>query len=53
MEMTRENIMNRWDEWRRAISNGDRGSWPRDEFEMLLDWYDEQLEEAKDDKRRD
>jgi hypothetical protein len=35
--------MRRWDKWRRAIANGDIGSWPRDEFEALLDIHDEEI----------
>ena len=45
---TREEIMEEWDKWREYIANGGGGTWPRDAFESLLDWYDEKLEEARD-----
>ena len=31
--------MSRWDAWRKYIAEGGKGSWPRDEFEMLLDYF--------------
>lgn len=34
----RESIMKRWDKWREYIAEGGKGSWPRDEFEALLDY---------------
>ena len=39
--MNRESIMQRWDVWREYIANGGGGSWPRDEFEIILDYYDD------------
>jgi len=35
---SREGILKRWDIWRRYIASGGRSSWPRDEFESLLDY---------------
>lgn len=43
----RERIMTRWDAWREYISIGGKSSWPRDEFEMLLDIYDESIDKFK------
>jgi len=37
--MDREHLMSRWDAWRQYIAGGGKGSWPRDEFEMLLDYF--------------
>jgi len=39
----REAIMKQWDLWRKYIAEGGGGSWPRDAFESLLDYYDEKL----------
>jgi len=35
---SREGILKRWDIWRRYFSSGGKSSWPRDEFESLLDY---------------
>jgi hypothetical protein len=43
----REAIMQRWDKWRKRIAEGCKASWPRDEFEMLLDAYDEEIARLK------
>jgi len=43
----RETIMQRWDKWRKRIAEGCKASWPRDEFEMLLDAYDEEIARLK------
>ena len=37
--MDRTHLMSRWDAWRQYIAEGGKGSWPRDEFEMLLDYF--------------
>jgi len=39
----RKSIMKQWDRWRKYIADGGGGSWPRDAFESLLDYYDEKL----------
>ena len=39
----REDVMKHWDSWRKYIADGGGGSWPRDAFESLLDYYDEKL----------
>ena len=39
---TREGIMREWDKWR-GYEGG--GSWPRDAFESLLDYLEEQYNE--------
>ena len=44
--MNRERIMKGWDLWREAIACGE-ASWPRDEFEELLDAYDETVNALK------
>ena len=40
---TREDIMKQWDRWREYIANGGEGSWPRDAFESLLDYFEEKI----------
>jgi len=37
--------MRQWDSWARYLRSGGGGSWPRDAFESLLDYFDELLEE--------
>ncbi len=45
LEITdRESIMKQWDSWRKYIANGGKSSWPRDAFESVLDYYEEQIE---------
>ena len=39
--LEREEIMKRWDSWRAYIAEGGTASWPRDDFESILDAYDE------------
>ena len=41
--MNREQIMQQWDLWRESIAGGSGASWHRDEFEELLDSYDEEI----------
>lgn len=43
----RESIMVQWDKWRTYIADGGGGSWPRDAFESLLDYYDEKLSDSQ------
>ena len=45
----REQIMPQWDNWCRYIAKGGTASWPRDEFECLLDAYDEAVAERRFD----
>ena len=45
---TREGIMKEWDQWRKYIAEGGKASWPRDAFEILLDYFDEQLTAQND-----
>lgn len=45
----REHIMQQWDSWRKYIAGGGKGSWPRDAFESLLDYFEEQLNQQKND----
>lgn len=47
-----ERIMGCWDDWRSYIADGHRGSWPRDQFEMLLSSIDSEREEAADEISR-
>ena len=42
----REKIMKQWDSWRKYIAEGGGGSWPRDAFESLLDWFEEERKNA-------
>jgi hypothetical protein len=43
----REEVMRHWDSWRKYIAEGGGASWPRDAFEHLLDFYDEQQAEIE------
>ena len=43
----REDIMRQWDSWVKYYKNGGGGSWPRDAFESLLDYFYEKIEEPK------
>ncbi len=47
-----ERIMSAWDSWRGYIAEGGRGSWPRDQFEMLLSSLDGEREDAADEIAR-
>ncbi len=48
----RESIMEAWDKWVEYYRTSDMpGSWPRDAFESLLDYYDELLEINQRHKR--
>ena len=49
--MDKESIMKQWDSWRNYIAEGGEGSWPRDEFENLLDYLTKptQIDDAKSD----
>ena len=47
---SRESIMREWDKWRSYIANGGGGSWPRDAFESLLDYFDEKMEEVRNER---
>ena len=42
---TQEAIMTQWDYWRREIANGNTSSAPRDWFESILDYYEEEISE--------
>jgi len=50
---SRESIMREWDKWRSYIANGGGGSWPRDAFESLLDYFDEKMEEVRNERGTD
>lgn len=41
---TREGIMKEWDKWVNYYKSGGGGSWPRDAFESLLDYFYDELE---------
>lgn len=43
---TYEDIMKEWDAWRSYIANGGGGSWPRDAFESLLQYFEDKEKEA-------
>jgi len=40
-------MMVQWDSWIRYYINGGRGTWPKDAFEALIEYYEERLEEAQ------
>ena len=42
-----EKVMESWDKWRKYISEGGTASWPRDDFENLIDWYEGRIEELE------
>ncbi len=42
-----EKVMESWDGWRKYIAEGGTASWPRDEFENLIDWYEGRIEELE------
>jgi hypothetical protein len=44
--------MTHWDSWRSYIAEGGSGSWPRDQFEMLLSSLDGEREDAADEIER-
>lgn len=39
----RESIMKQWDYWRSEIANGHKGTAPRDWFESILDYFDDNM----------
>ena len=42
-DYNRESVMIEWDRWREYIASGGKGSWPREAFESLLDYFEEQI----------
>lgn len=44
----RETMMEQWDTWARYFRDGEKGSWPRDAFEALLDYFEERLASRTD-----
>jgi hypothetical protein len=46
-DFDREKVMREWDSWRKYIAEGGKASWPRDAFEALLDFFDEQQTEIE------
>lgn len=46
----RETMMCQWDSWAAYLKNGGGGSWPRDAFEALLDYFEERLESNRIDR---
>lgn len=45
---TREGIMKEWDAWVRYYRSGGGGTWPKDAFEGLLDYFDEQISQVSE-----
>jgi len=39
-----EIMMGQWGSWISYYAEGGRGTWPRDAFEALIDYYEEKLE---------
>ena len=48
----RDGIMKLWDTWRKYIKKGGTASWPRDEFEMLVDGYEENIRDGEAERSR-
>jgi hypothetical protein len=46
-DFDREEVMRQWDSWRKYIAEGGGSSWPRDAFEDMLDFFDEQQAEIE------
>ena len=38
-----ETMMKQWDSWMTYYIEGSRGTWPRDAFEALIEYYEEKL----------
>jgi len=47
-----DGIMKLWDTWRKYIKTGGTASWPRDEFEMLVDGYEENIRDGEVERSR-
>lgn len=45
-------IMKLWDTWRHYIKQGGTASWPRDEFEALIDGYEENIRDGEVERSR-
>ena len=43
-DIERERMMKQWDYWRKQIANGFVGSYPRDWFESVLDYMEEEYQ---------
>lgn len=43
-----EKVMESWDKWRKYISEGGTASWPRDDFENLIDWYEGRIKKLEE-----
>lgn len=48
MKTDRESILKAWDSWVKYYKAGGGASWPRDAFESLLDYFDEQISQVSD-----
>lgn len=48
--MDRESILKQWDSWVKYYKAGGGASWPRDAFESLLDYFEEQQARHLSDK---
>lgn len=42
--------MKRWAAWKKYIAEGGKASWPTDEFEILIDLYEEEIKKLKGEK---
>ena len=40
-----ETMMEQWDSWISYYVGGGRGTWPRDAFEALIEYYEEKIDE--------
>ena len=43
-----ETMMKQWDSWLQYYISGGRGTWPRDAFEALIEYYEERLKRSKE-----
>jgi len=42
-----ETMMRQWDSWIEYYIEGGRGTWPRDAFEALIQYYEDRLEKSE------
>ena len=46
-----ETMLRQWESWISYYISGGRGTWPRDAFEALIEYYEEKLEQEKEERR--
>ena len=50
-DFDRETMMRQWDDWAAYLKGGGGGTWPRDAFEALLDYFEDRLKENKETEK--